>query len=618
MPTRSNYTFEGWFTTYSSGSKINESTTITQSRTIFAHWKAIDTIKPNASVSSTGFVALSQTVTFSMSDNLGVAGYYWGKNVRYENNDYFAVDGSTSLMLTDTVSESGTYYLTVADTNGNLSNTASISFCKTTLDANGGSVGLTSVLTKTGTTFVFPIPTREAHTYKGWSKNSSAVIGVKSVTAERDETYYAVWEENDFTKPTGTITATNKVADSQEVTLTLADDRGVDGYYWGTQSDYDSNLYVPTSDSTITKTVNAAGTYYYAVKDTSGNVSDTLSVTFYRTALDAGNGSVSPASILTKQGDSFTFPKPKRNRYRYLGWNTDSTASAGVTSLTPTGNDTYFAIWQQVADKKPFRWGEDNWAFNNSSYGEQYFKSGTYREQINETYQKVLADHLTPTEFQLVFKDKTGMLDEKWSGSCYGMSAMALLAKAGLLNYSLYQSGAGNLYSFTPPAQNLLTAPSADSNISSLITYYQMLQVKDVIHQQYMTVPSRGNEANIKKLLSLLDDNDAVLVGFKQNNWGGHAVLAYGYEYGSYTKNGQTFNGRILICDPNHSVSDSDSYYIYFNSNTYNWIIPAYATSGVASAKGAVFNYIGADIDEINYGGYLNSDAEAEIETAKN
>ena len=178
------------------------------------------------------------------------------------------------------------------------------------------------------------------------------------------------------------------------------------------------------------------------------------------------------------------------------------------------------------------------------------------------------------------------------------MSSTTLLAKEGLLPYSQYKSGATRL--------NQLNKPTASRKVSSLITYYQMLQVKDVIQQQYRSVPYRTNETNIKELLSLLDEHSTVLVGFKKNNWGAHAILAYGYEYGSYTYNGVTYQGCIKICDPNASKAYDASYNIYFNTQTYSWAIPAYRSSGISSANGAVFTYIGANVKAINQGGYLS------------
>ena len=151
---------------------------------------------------------------------------------------------------------------------------------------------------------------------------------------------------NDTTKPTGSISSTNNVASSQTVTLNMSDNIEVSGYYWGTSSSYSNNAYTETSSSSVTKTISNSGTYYLTIKDTSGNLSTTYSITFYKTTLNANGGTVSPSYIITKSGNSFTFPTPSKSNYTYNGWSTSSSASSGSKSITPTSNSTYYAVWQ--------------------------------------------------------------------------------------------------------------------------------------------------------------------------------------------------------------------------------------------------------------------------------
>ncbi len=273
------------------------------------------------------------------------------------------------------------------------------------------------------------------------------------------------------------------------------------------------------------------------------------------------------------------------------------TATANITGIgSYTGSVTkQFTI---VDTKTEFIWGQDNWNFLNSS-ANGYFKDSTYREQINTGYLNTLKDNLTNTEYQIInggYYCNYSWLDEDWGGSCYGMSSLALLSKLGMLPYTDYKPGATKLHD--------LKYPKSDSNVSSLVTYYQMLQIKDVIQQQYRTVPYRSHETNIKEIISLLDNNPTVLVCFDKYGWGGHAILATGYEYGSYTWSGVTYQGCIKICDPNCSMEYDKKYNIYFNTQSYNWTIPAYSV--ITSANGAEFSYVGANAAEINEGGYLN------------
>ena len=154
----------------------------------------------------------------------------------------------------------------------------------------------------------------------------------------------------DTTKPTGSISSTNNLASSQTITLTMSDNIGLAGYYWGTSSST-SPSFTSISGKSYSATVNSFssnGTYYLTVKDTSGNIYQT-SKTFYKTTLNANGGSVTPTSVITMGGNSFTFPTPTKSNNTYKGWSTDSNAASGIYSLTPTGNKTYYtyyATWE--------------------------------------------------------------------------------------------------------------------------------------------------------------------------------------------------------------------------------------------------------------------------------
>lgn len=312
-----------------------------------------------------------------------------------------------------------------------------------------------------------------------------------------------------------------------------------------------------------------------------------------------------------KCGDSYTEEIPKLGHdlttkvvdptYTERGYTLHS-----CTRCDYSYKDNYTDVLPKPYEKKHFEWDKDNWNFINSN---TYFGYNTYRDQISKSYLNTLKNNLSPSEYESIFNGtifENAWLDDKWGGSCYGMSSTTLLAKQGLLPYSEYNKNAKTLHDLDKPISN--------SAVSSLITYYQMLQVKDVIQQQYRSVPKRSEETNIKNIISELDKNDTVLIGFKKDGWGGHAILAYDYEYGSFKKNGINYQGRIKTCDPNCSMTDNEDYYIYFNTNTYSWAIPAYNSSGVTSTKGAKFNYIGANINEINEGGYLSGTSSNNID----
>ncbi len=344
-----------------------------------------------------------------------------------------------------------------------------------------------------------------------------------------------------------------------------------------------------------------------------GNYTDSRKINFTIKEAEQKKVSISDCSI-TLDKSVFTYDgtakKPVvtvKHGNTTLSQGTDYTVSysnntnIGNATVTITGKGNYsgsvskgFSI--QAPQNTGFTWGVDNWNFNNSA--PTYFPKTSYRQHINNTYLNELKKNLTNSEYYVVFEARNNLLDSQFGGSCYGMSSTALLAKEGLLPFANYQSGATKLTDLGAPVNN--------KEVSSLVTYYQMLQVKDIIQQQYRTLPSQSNEVIINRIMDTLDENTTCIVGFKKNGWGGHAILAYGYEFGSWTFNGITYDGCIKICDPNRSTGYDKEANIYFNTKTYSWAIPLYSYAPISSAAGAVFNYVGADIDEINEGGYLS------------
>lgn len=198
--------------------------------------------------------------------------------------------------------------------------------------------------------WVLPTPTRNGYEFDGWYTNKTGGTKITEesiVTPESSFTLYAHWiSKGDITKPSVVISSSNDVSASQTVTLILNDNVGIKGYYWGTSSSYSNNTYTATSNTSISKTVDSAGTYYATAVDTSGNVSATVSITFYKTTLNANGGSVSTTSVLTKSGNSFTFPTPTRNNYTYTGWAKTTSSTSTIKTLKPTSNEIYYAIWE--------------------------------------------------------------------------------------------------------------------------------------------------------------------------------------------------------------------------------------------------------------------------------
>ena len=131
---------------------------------------------------------------------------------------------------------------------------------------------------------------------------------------------------------------------------------------------------------------------------------------------------------------------------------------------------------------------------------------------------------------------------EPWGGSCFGMSAVLSLVRAGDLDVGYFQSNASNLHDLYPPKDS--------QTVNNLINYYHLIQVTT------RTGAARGNynrsneTSNNRAVINALNNSAyPVVVGLDIYNAagikiGGHAVVAYGYE--------RTSSGySVFIWDPN-------------------------------------------------------------------
>jgi len=272
---------------------------------------------------------------------------------------------------------------------------------------------------------------------------------------------------------TVTITATVHPSNATDKTVT-----------WTT-----SNSSVATvSDGKVTAV--AAGTATITAK-TYNNKTAICTVTVTNPTVEVTSISLNKTSTTITKGNSETLTAtitPSNATNKTVAWTTSNSSvatvsggkvtavAAGTATITAKTNNNKTATCTVTVKNgiNKFEWNKDNWNFDNDY---SHFGFSSYRNQINSTYLNKLKSNLTNSEYQEVFVQSwyggPSWLDEAWGGSCYGMSSTSLLAKNGLLPYRNYKSGATKLYD--------LNYPLADENVSSLVTYYQMLQIKDVI-----------------------------------------------------------------------------------------------------------------------------------------
>ncbi len=216
-PTRTGYTFKGWFTVASGGTQVTSSTGFgSLSRTIYAQWTA-------------------NTYTVSYKLNSGSYGSYhptsWTYNTpqRISNptRTGYTFDGWTASGLSTSTAVYGTgsnpttkwssastkvkassatgalYFKNLRTTSGTITLTANwtINQYDLNFDANGGSVSVQQRPLNYGAQYgTLPTPTRTGYTFNGWFTAASGGNQVSATTTmgASDTTIYAHWTVNTY------------------------------------------------------------------------------------------------------------------------------------------------------------------------------------------------------------------------------------------------------------------------------------------------------------------------------------------------------------------------------------------------------------------------------------
>jgi uncharacterized repeat protein (TIGR02543 family) len=180
-PTRTGYTFEGWFTSANGGTKIDSSTkvAITSTQTLYARWTAQTyTVTFNAnggSVSTT-----SKSVTYDTA---------YGDLPTPTRTGYSFVGWYTSSYGDTMVTQSTVVRITEGQT---LYAHWNVNTYQITFDANGGNGGSSGELAY-GSNLFAPTVTREGYTFAGWSPSVPLTVPASHTT------YTAQWKAIGYT-----------------------------------------------------------------------------------------------------------------------------------------------------------------------------------------------------------------------------------------------------------------------------------------------------------------------------------------------------------------------------------------------------------------------------------
>lgn len=147
--------------------------------------------------------------------------------------------------------------------------------------------------------------------------------------------------------PKGKVESMNLVNSTQKVKLVMSDElSGVSQYYFGKVNPSTSSVsWIDVVDSLSVEEVvdvTSEGKYYLGIIDVAGN-QNVIEVDFYKTILSINNGSVTPDTVITMDGDEFEIPLAVVNPYyTFKGWykNNRYTGSA-ITKYKPISSANY-------------------------------------------------------------------------------------------------------------------------------------------------------------------------------------------------------------------------------------------------------------------------------------
>ena len=232
----------------------------------------------------------------------------------------------------------------------------------------------------------------------------------------------------------------------------------------------------------------------------------------------------------------------------------------------------------------------DNWAFTNSG------------SNFDITY------HISNKDMNIL-KSKASNIDyanikeyseSGWSGSCYGMAVTSILANHDIIKAGDYKKGADFIHEITEPTEE----------VKSLINYYHVIQVSydiDFLRNYYYN--DLDEKTKVEKLLKCLEDGSPTLVCSRNNDgWGGHAVVAYGVEHGTFKRNGRTYNCKVLIYNVNDDVYTDDSN-LYVDSDKGTWSFE----NDRCSEGGGHLGLVTDDLNILNYLGLYGKTSDIEV-----
>lgn len=335
-PSKTGYTFDGWYTQSSGGTKVSNTYTPAGNVTLYAHWTNVNytlTINPNGGIWNN--TTSNSTKTGTTNSKLSIANPTpKGYTVSFNSNGGNNVNSITSQRTF---------------TNWSLSGSGSIS--GTTYTFGSGNATLTANYNNGSITL--PSATKAGHKFKGWYSNGcgTTFIGnagesytpTSNVTLKACYSYYAYIL--DVYPNGGTWNGTTEKTRIEPLANPKPSIYGNTNYTGKIGSTIDIPNPIPPSGYTVSFNTNGGSSISSITSTKSFNGWNNSSPgTFSGTTYTYGEGS----GYITAnyKNNSVNLPKPTKSGYTFGGWYTASSGGTKVSNTyTPTGNITLYAHW---------------------------------------------------------------------------------------------------------------------------------------------------------------------------------------------------------------------------------------------------------------------------------
>lgn len=335
-PSKTGYTFDGWYTQSSGGTKVSNTYTPAGNVTLYAHWTNVNytlTINPNGGIWNN--TTSNSTKTGTTNSKLSIANPTpKGYTVSFNSNGGNNVNSITSQRTF---------------TNWSLSGSGSIS--GTTYTFGSGNATLTANYNNGSITL--PSATKAGHKFKGWYSNGcgTTFIGnagesytpTSNVTLKACYSYYAYIL--DVYPNGGTWNGTTEKTRIEPLANPKPSIYGNTDYTGKIGSTIEIPNPIPPSGYTVSFNTNGGSSISSITSTKSFNGWNNSSPgTFSGTTYTYGEGS----GYITAnyKNNSVNLPKPTKSGYTFNGWYTASSGGTKVNNTyTPTGNITLYAHW---------------------------------------------------------------------------------------------------------------------------------------------------------------------------------------------------------------------------------------------------------------------------------